>query len=376
MKQNKYFAVTTLVLTVMAIICAWTLQKETDYNSLRGSSPQSIQVSLKTDVLSYWTEGSEARDELISYVEDVTDENSPDFIPVEDRIAVFDFDGTLFCETDPDYFDYELLRYRVLEDPTYVDQASDFEISVAEQIVTLDETGEAPDTLPVDHGKAVASAFAGMTLDEFDQYVQEFKQQKMPSYSGMKRGDGWYLPMLQVIDYLQENDFKVFIMSGTDRYIVRGIFEDSPLNIPPSQIIGSDMSVEADNQDGADGLSYVYSSNDKVVLGGDFIVKDLKMNKVSAIEREIGQQPVLSFGNSSGDYSMAEYVITDNPYRSLAFMLCCDDLVRENGNMDKANTMYAACDKNGWIPVSMRDDWTTIYGDNVVRITAESSVTK
>ena len=83
--------------------------------------------------------------------------------------------------------------------------------------------------------------------------------------------------------------------------------------------------------------------------------------------QEIGVQPVLSFGNSSGDASMAEYVTSGNPYRSLAFMLCCDDTERENGNTEKADKMYASCEEFGWIPISMKNDWSTIYGDGVTR---------
>ena len=92
------------------------------------------------------------------------------------------------------------------------------------------------------------------------------------------------------------------------------------------------------------------------------------MNKVSVIMREIGQQPVLSFGNSSGDSSMANYVISKNPYPSLAFMLCCDDLERENGNLSKAEKMENSCKQYGWIPISMKNDWKTIYGPEVKRI--------
>ena len=64
---------------------------------------------------------------------------------------------------------------------------------------------------------------------------------------------------------------------------------------------------------------------------------------------------------------MANYTINNNPYPSRAFMLCCDDTVRENGNPEKADEMYALCVENGWIPVSMKNDWTTIYGDGVTR---------
>ena len=319
------------------------------------------------DPLSLWSESAPLKTALVSYMDAITNESGSDFIPVEDRIAVFDFDGTLFCETDPNYFDYCLLEYRVLKDPTYKDKATKFERTVAKKIAKQNETGASFDGLPVDHGKAVASAFSGMTLDEFSAYIQEFKKQPMPSYDGMTRGGGFYLPMLQVVDYLQANDFTVYVISGTDRFIVRGILEDSPMDLPEAQIIGSDESVITRRQSDTDGLEYEYTDNDELILGGDFLIKNLQMNKVSVIAQEIGEQPVLSFGNSSGDYSMAEYVVSNNPHRSLAFMLCCDDLERENGKLDKAEKMYAKCEESHWVPVSMKNDWTTIYGENVIK---------
>jgi len=318
-------------------------------------------------VLSLWTENAEAKTALISYMETITDENNVDFIPVDHRIAVFDLDGTLFCETDPNYFDYTLLVYRVLEDPDYKDKASAFERETALKIVEQNATGASFTGLEVDHGQCIASAFAGMTPDEFNAYIQKFKQLPMPSYDGMKRGEGWYQPMLQVVEYLQANDFTVYVVSGTDRFIVRGIVYDSPLNIPMGQVIGSDETLVSNNQGDTDGLQYVFDENDQLVLGGEFLIKNLKMNKVSVIAQEIGVQPVLSFGNSTGDSSMAAYVTSNNPYKSLAFMLCCDDLERENGNTEKAEKMFALCEEYDWIPVSMRDDWTTIYGAGVTK---------
>ena len=208
---------------------------------------------------------------------------------------------------------------------------------------------------------------AGFTLDEFDRYVQSFKKLPMPGYEGMARGEGWYRPMLEVADYLAASGFQVWVVSGTDRFIVRGIVSGSPLRVPPERIIGSDEAVAATGQDGADGLQYQLREGDEVVLEGRFVVKNLKMNKVAAIVREIGRRPVLAFGNSTGDSSMAAWATRGNPARSLAFMLCCDDVVRENGNPAKAEKMRAICAENGWIPVSMKDDWKTIYGDGVSR---------
>ena len=91
------------------------------------------------------------------------------------------------------------------------------------------------------------------------------------------------------------------------------------------------------------------------------------MNKVSLIKTEIGIKPVLCFGNSNGDVAMANFTINNNKYRSGAYMLCCDDLERENGNTSKADKMRTTCEENGFTAISMKKDWTTIYGENVVK---------
>ena len=331
--------------------------------------PQAVSAEV---ALSSWNDDAPARTALVAYVEAVTDASGPDWIPPERRIAVFDLDGTLFCETDPNYFDYTLLVHRVTEDPDYRGRASEFERETVRKILEMNKTGVAAKGLETDHGKAVASAFAGFTLDAFHRYIQDFKKLPMPSYKGMRRGEGFYRPMLQVADYLKANGFKIWVVSGTDRFIVRGLVSGSPLDVPSERIIGSDEAVVATGQNGADGLGYQLRKDDAVVLEGRFIVKNLKMNKVAAIVREIGSQPVLSFGNSTGDSSMAAYVTQGNPARSLAFMLCCDDTARENGNPAKAERMRSLCKEYGWIPISMKDDWKTIYGDGVSRTPANA----
>ena len=365
MKTNKTWKVLTALLLCALIVVGCLYALGVGWKTQPASSVSG------EEMLSLWTEDAASKKALIEYIDAVTDEGGAEFIPVEKRVAVFDLDGTLFCETDPNYFDYCLLKYRVLDDPDYKDKASDFEKEVANKIKEQNETGASFEGLEVDHGKAVASAFSGMTVDEFNAYIQEFKKQPMPSFDGMTRGDGWYLPMLQVIEYLKANDFTVYVVSGTDRFIVRGIADNSPLGLPNSQIIGSDETLVAPDQGDTDGLQYVYDDDDKLVLGGEFIVKNLKMNKVTVIMQEIGVQPVLSFGNSTGDGSMAEYVTSGNPYKSLAFMLCCDDLERENGNEEKAQKMVDLCAEFDWVPVSMKNDWTTIYGDGVTKKAAQ-----
>ena len=328
------------------------------------------------DPLSLWTEGAASKKALIDYVEAVTDESSPDFIPAEDRIATFDVDGTLINETDPNYFDYTLLVHRVLEDPNYVDQASDFEKATANKIVDQNENGTKYEELPVEHGQSIASAFKGMTVDEFYDYVHEFAETDMPSYTGMKRGEAFYQPMVQVVQYLQANGFDVYMMSGTDRLIMRGLFSSElcPLNIPLDHILGSDESLVGSKQGDADGLDYTFGQDEELVLGGDFMMKTLKENKVYIIQREVAKQPVLSFGNSSGDFAMDNYALSNPNYKSAAFQLCCDDLERENGNEEKAAKMAEQCQENGYVAVSMKNDWTTIYGEGVTYTGAEEVV--
>ena len=308
--------------------------------------------------LSLWSDRAPAKTALIDYVGKVTDTGSADFIPVEHRIAVFDFDGTLFLETDPTYFDWMLFVHRVLEDPTY--RATDEQLAAAR----ASRQGTFP-KLDANRERMVSEAYRGMTLDEFEAFVRSFMAEDQPGFDGLKRGDAYYRPMLEVIDYLRQNGFTVYVISGTDRFTMRPL--SAILRLPPQQVIGSDSSVVAENQGEKEALDYVCRDGDKLLLGGKNLVKNLQMNKVSVIVREIGVRPVLAFGNTMSDASMLNYTLGNNKYKSLGFMLLCDDLVREYGNADKAEAMRRSCQKYGWIPVSMRDDWKTIYGDHVTR---------
>ncbi len=202
-------------------------------------------------------------------------------------------------------------------------------------------------------------------MEEFDAFIRKFMQETQPGFIGLKRGDAFYKPMVEVVDYLVKNGFAVYVISGTDRLTVRPLADK--LHLPPHQVIGSDSTIVASGQGEKDGLEYTFSKGDALVLGGKNLVKNLQMNKVAAIAREIGVQPVLAFGNALSDASMVNYAIHGNKYKALGFMLLCDDTEREYGNPAKAEKMRRDCEVNGWIPVSMHDDWKTIYGDGVVK---------
>jgi hypothetical protein len=89
------------------------------------------------------------------------------------------------------------------------------------------------------------------------------------------------------------------------------------------------------------------------------------MSKVAQLEQELGQRPVLVFGNSTGDVPMAVYAEEENEYLTEVFFLLCDDLVREHGNESKAQKIADICAEKGWVTISMANDWTTIFVENV-----------
>ena len=314
----------------------------------------------RKNALSLWTDKAPAKKALIEYVDSVTNKKSADFIPIENRIAIFDFDGTLFLETDPTYFDWMLFEHRVLDDKSFTPSAEQLEAAKLSR-----EQKKFPG-LSASRERMVSEAYKDLTLDDFYAYVRAFMKEDQPGFTNLKRGDAWYKPMVQVVSFLIENNFTVYVSSGTDRLTVRPLVMDT-LPLPAKQIIGSDSTIVTEMQGDKDGLEYTYTQADQLVLGGRNLVKNLQMNKVSSIVREIGLKPVLAFGNSSTDASMLNYSIQNNKYKALAFMLCCDDLEREYGNLKKADSMKEASAQNGWIPVSMKDDWKTIYGEDVKR---------
>ena len=315
-------------------------------------------------VFSDWNPDAPALKALIEYVEDVTDEESPNYIPPADRIATFDMDGTLCAELSPTYLEYYLLERRIFCDPTYQPDEEMLEFGRMLRDHALDKSF--PDGMDVLHGEHAARAYAGMTLTEFQDFVTRQLVRETDGFEGMTVGNTFYQPMIEVVEYLQENDFKVYVCSGSDRFLCR-TFIEGVLDIPYEQIIGMDVDIEATNEDGADGLKYVYTSEDNIVRTDRLLIKNLKMNKVKAIVKEIGRQPVLSFGNSSGDVSMHNYTIFNNRYRSAAFMLIADDGERDYGSAEKVQPLKEKWEESGYHVISMKDDFRTIYGDDVVK---------
>ena len=316
------------------------------------------------DPFSLWNRESPALQTLIEYVETVTDKSSPEYIPPVDRIAVFDMDGTLMAELAPTYLEVMLLADRILLDPSYHPDSEMLAFGRMTREHALDKSF--PSDYDYEFSYHQAKAFAGMTLNEYAAFINQFLLQAADGFEGMTYAEAYYLPMEEVVEYLHDNDFKCYVVSGSDRFIVR-TFIEGMVDIPAENIIGSDTALEAREQGDTDGIEYVFTGNDTLVRTDRLIIKDLKTNKVLQIAQEIGRQPVLSFGNSSGDASMHNYTIYNNRYKSAAFQLIADDDVRDYGNYEKGPELRKKWEDMGYNVISMHDDWETIYGENVVR---------
>ena len=306
----------------------------------------------------------EALTALQAYVQDVTNPSSGNYIAPEDRIATFDMDGTFVGELYPTYFEYNLLEYRVLDDPDYKDQAPADVKETAQEIRDFVRKGaKLPDHFDMKHAQAAASAYAGMTLSEFDAYVKAYAAKPANGFTGMTYGQSFYKPMLEVFKYLEDNGFTYYVVSGSDRFICRALVE--AIGIAPNRVIGMDVKLESTGQGDEEGVNHTFGKEEDLVRTDQLIIKNLKTNKVLQITQEIGKVPVLSFGNSGGDSAMHNFCLSNTEHKTAAFMLIADDPERDHANREKALKLGEQWRDAGYYVISMRDDFKTIYGDHV-----------
>ncbi len=340
-----------------------TVSMRDDFETIYAEGVRKADTEETALLSDYWTDDSEAAADINEYLLAVTDETSPDYIPVEDRIAVFDLDGTLMCETYPFCFEYMVFADYALNNS---DSLPEDVIAVAQEITDA-AGGAKPSGMSTRQAAAAAVAYKGMTMDELRNIVREFKDSEAWGFSGMTRGEAYYKPMVELFEKLQANGFTVYIVTATERNIVREVIAGM-LNIPPSQVIGTEYGYTATNQGDEADADYTFQSSDSIVFDGNYYGENAKTSKVDAIVREIGQQPVLAFGNSSGDVAMEVYTISNNPYRSAAYMVLADDTVREYGNAESAAKNAKSYQELGIGVLSMSDDFKTIYGDDVAKV--------
>ena len=313
-----------------------------------------------------WNESSPTLKKIVQFVEEARDPRSPHFIPEADRIAVFDMDGTFYCETAPLYFQETMFLHRVLEDKNYQPdkKMADFARKIQPKI--MNKTGMTPKESKQLVGY-LTKAYEGMTPEEYRDYVRGFMQTNETGLTNLKRGEAFYLPMVEVISYLGNNGFAVYIDSAcgadTTRTLVEGV-----IPIPPDRIMATDFVYTTTGMGSDAPWDHFYDrKSEKVVISGNYLIENGKTKKIFSILNQIGKKPVLAFGNTMGDSGMFEYTLQDNTYPSAAFCVLCDDTERELGNPAKAASMKKTAGERGWNTISMRDEFKTIYGEGVKR---------
>jgi hypothetical protein len=299
--------------------------------------------------LSSWND-SKAKSTLISFVNGVTFPGSPGFIPIEDRVAVFDNDGTLWSE-QPVYFQvaFALDRVKAMapQHPEWKEQEP-FKSLLAGDVKAVLAGGEKA-LLQI-----IAATHAGMTTDEFNQTVTEWSKTARHPKTGKLYTEMVYQPMLEVLQYLRASGFKTYIVSGGGIEFMRP-WTERVYGIPAEQVVGSQGKVKLEMRDGKPVLLKL----------PEIDLIDDGPGKPVGIQYHIGKQPVIAFGNSDGDLQMLQWT-TGRGSGRLGFIVHHTDAVREwaydrdspIGKLDKALDLAPAA---GWIVIDMKNDWKKIY---------------
>ena len=332
----------------------------------------------------YWTLDSIALKNIINYVSNVTNKNSKNYIPKEDRIALFDFDGTIYGEKGPLYIEYYMYYDFLKNNQQYLEIEPHKNIFPRLEKSCKIKKFIDPE-LDYEAIAAEAKIYKGFTIEEHKNFVRQFAEKNVKCFSNLKFKDMFYLPMIELVEFLQLNDFIVYIVSASDRFLIREYLKYH-FKIPDQNVIASDVELmpksEEKNFEKTGKLNeYLnFEKNDYLIRNGNLIKKNVNLSKVRMIAREIGKIPVLSFGNSSSDIPVQNYVLSGKNYRREAYMVVADDIQREYGvdsfdekgninttKSDAIKRMWKS-EKYGYKVISMRDDFKTIYGDDVTLI--------
>ena len=313
-------------------------------------------VSQAQDPLPSWNDGP-AKQAILDFVRDTTETGGAKFVPVEERIATFDQDGTLWVE-HPMYTQvlYCLERVPALaEKKPYLKKIEPFK-------TVLSGNPKAIAKLSLkDLEKILAVTLTGMSVDEFKAEVTKWlATAKHPRFDRLYT-ELVYQPMQELLQYLRASGFKTYIVTGGGQDFVRE-YSEQTYGIPPEQVIGT-----------AGGTKYGYAKDGKPFLTKEpkLLLNDNNAGKPEGIHLMIGRQPLAAFGNSTGDRQMLEYTKAGDGAR-LAMLVLHDDAEREyaygraQGLPDTKvggfpQALYDEAQKDGWVVISMKKDWKKIF---------------
>jgi phosphoserine phosphatase len=306
-------------------------------------------VSAEVDPLPSWQDGP-AKQAVTAFVGDITEAGGKDFVPIAQRIAVFDNDGTLWVE-QPIYtqlaFTLDRVEQLAPQHPEWKEEQP-FRAALEGNMHVLGDAGM--------EGlmQLLMATHSGMTSDQFEMVVADWLGTAQHPRFERPYTELVYQPMIELLDYLRGNGFKTFIVSGGGADFMRP-WAESVYGIPPEQVIGSQIALQFELRDG----------KPVIVREAEVAFIDDKAGKPVAIQRHIGRRPILAFGNSDGDLQMLQWT-TAGPGPGLGLILHHTDAEREYaydreshfGKLDKALDLAP---DNDWVVVSMKDAWSRVF---------------
>ncbi len=308
------------------------------------------------DPLASWNDGP-AKQSIVDFVRATAAEGSADFVPVEERIATFDQDGTLWVE-QPMYtqFLYCLARVSVLA-------KSKPEIASVEPFKTVlsDDRPAIARLSFADLEKIAAATLSGMTPEQFRADVEQWLATAKDARWERPYTELTYQPMQEVLQFFRAHAFKTYIVTGSGQGFVRA-YSQLTYGIPPELVVGS-----------ADVTKFGYDADGKPMLTKEpkLLLNDNFAGKPENIHLMIGRRPVAAFGNSTGDQQMLEYTKAGGKAR-LSMLVLHDDATREyaygpaRGLPDSrvgtfTQALYDEAQRDQWIVISMKRDWKQVF---------------
>lgn len=310
----------------------------------------SVAYAESKDPLPSWNKGL-IKKNIIEFVTQVTDKNNSNYVVPEQRIATFDNDGTLWIEK-PLYtqaiFMFDRIKKLAPQHPEWKNQAP-FNAILNNDIATIEKFSIQDIT------RILAVTHSGMSPEAFKAIVKDWLMTTKNSHFNRLYTELIYQPMLEVMNYLRDNDFKVYIVTGGGQDFVRA-FSLATYGVSPDKVIGTMTKTR-----------YSYQNNTaKLTKTSELFIVDDKNGKPIAINMFIGMKPLIAFGNSDGDQQMLEWTQSGKGAR-LMLLVHHDDARREfaYGPESKVGTFSNAlmneAKNKGWNIISMKNDWKTIF---------------
>jgi hypothetical protein len=308
---------------------------------------------MTTDLAS-WND-TPTRQAIVRFVERVTDESSPDYLPPAERVTAFDNDGTLWCEKPmPIELGFILARLAEMAEadaslhekqPWKAAREKDYHW--LGEVITKHYHGDDSDVKVLMGG--ILRAFAGQTVEEYSAAADDFlRGNKHPTLDRAFHQCG-YLPMIDLLDYFEANGFTNYIASGGDRDFMRPV-TDEIYRIPAERVIGSSNALAYTDDEHGGSISYLASPD----VFDDGPVKPVR------IWSRIGRRPIVAGGNSNGDIPMLRYAGgRDRP--ALRLLLLHDDAEREFDYVAGAEKSLETAAAQGWTVVSIKKDWSAVF---------------